>query len=121
MDEYNANSITNRKWPELTQTTDLRWQRIWEINLAEDLNQTIDLNTVEAELSNHEIWVTIKPNNKTLQVTVITDRWGWDDDLIGYSYKLLGILEDRMGEISTIQGQQRDVWPPWFWKKNQIT
>lgn len=119
MNEYTLDNLEDRNWPKLTQTTDFKWQRIWEIELTDNLDSAIDLKMVEEELSNHEIRVKINVISSKLSVFVVTDRWGWDDDLIGYSYKILGILENRLGDILTIQGQQKDIWPPWFWKKRE--
>ena len=118
MDEYNADSIVVGNWPQLSQIGDGRWQRLWELKLAKAPPTQINISQLESTLSDEEIEVTITLEDQLLKVKVTTVRWGLEDDLIGYSYKIFKYLNDNLGELSEIQGQKRNVWPPWAWEKN---
>jgi hypothetical protein len=115
MHEYNADSIIIPNFPQLSQIEDGRWQRIWEMKLVSTPTSQIDIGQLERSLSNEEIEVAIKLENQLVKVKVITIRWGLEDDLIGYSYKIFKYLNDNLGELSEIQGQKRDTWAPWRW------
>lgn len=118
MDDYNLNSLTPLDWPQLNQADNGTWIRVWDIVLVDEAISEGSITKLEEELSNEEITISVEVICKVLKITVKTLRWGWEDDLIGYSYKILKGVNDIIGEINTIQGQEREVWPPWAWEKD---
>jgi hypothetical protein len=76
------------------------------------------ISELERELSTGEAQVGIQlEGDRKVIMEVITARWGWDDDLYFYSYRLLKQIDETLGTILTIQGQPRDVWNPWLNEK----
>lgn len=117
--KWDAKSIIVHNWPKLYKNSEGHWERTWEIVLQEPVSELSSVRTLESDLKNHEKWISVKVSGDTLHVTVTTVRWGWDDDLYGYSYEILKSINDSIGEIKIIQGQKRDLWPPWLYKKEQ--
>lgn len=118
MKEYNLNSITLPKWPELVQISEERWQRTWKIKLNEPLVNNEKVTMLQNVLSNDEISVVIRSSGEEVEVVVTTLRWGWDVDLIANSYQILESINNQLCEIKTIQDQPRNIWPPWA-RKNK--
>lgn len=109
MKTYDESAIIGLKWAPLHQLEDQTWQRIWKIQLADAQAIDTDFSEIEEALSNHEISVSIAKVDDELHVKVTTLRWGWDDDLIIYSYKMLKTLIERIEGIKAIQNQDRWV------------
>ncbi|MBK8138186.1 MAG: hypothetical protein IPK52_20625 [Chloroflexi bacterium] len=112
MDEYDVNSITIPDWPPLHQLEDQSWQRTWKIQRSQQQTIDADFTQIQEELSQDGIKVSIARVGEEIHVQVTTIRWGWDDELIVYSYKLLDILNQKIVGITAIQNQQKELWIP---------
>ncbi|MBK8256730.1 MAG: hypothetical protein IPK82_29170 [Polyangiaceae bacterium] len=111
---HTVDMIVINNWPKLSQGADGWWERDWEIVLTTDQVTDDSVRVVEHELSDFEKSVKIEVDGKKVKVHVRTARWGWDHDLYTHSYNLLEAINDRMGQIDTIQGQARNLWNPWL-------
>lgn len=115
---WEPKAIVVHSWPKLEETFDGRWRRRWNIILRAPVSKSLVISKLEQELSTHENQVIIKIGEKgKVMMEVITERWGWDDDLYFYSYGLLKRVDESLGTILTIQGQKRDLWNPCLNKK----
>ena len=113
--KWEEKSIVIHNWPKLIETNDKRWKRTWAIVLKKCIKTSVLIADLERQISTHENKVTIKIEGKQkIMMEVVTERWGWEDDLYFYSYNLLKHVNDVLGEIFLIQGQERDLWDPWL-------
>lgn len=119
MHEYSADSIFIMNWPACHQTPDKKWRRIWSIELEQAPTDATLLRRAEQALSNDEVSVQITNVDKSLTMKVVTGRWCLEDDLIGYAWDILEGVNDIVGKIDTIQGQERDRWSPWQRRQKQ--
>jgi len=118
--QWNASAIVKHNWPELYQNSDGNWERVWSLKLEAPAQADVDIHSLEAQLSDHEKWVVISIDGCDVRLQITTVRWGWEDDLYFYYYKVLEHLNDSLGEIEEIQGQKRDLWPPWQWETKKL-
>ncbi len=116
---WGPKAIVVHNWPKLEETSNGRWRRRWDIVLKSPVSQPLVISELEQELSTHEnqVRIHIEEGECNVMIEVITERWGWDDDLYFYSYRLLKRINEALGTILTIQGQKRDVWNPWLHEK----
>jgi hypothetical protein len=115
---WEPKAIVVHNWPKLEETPDGTWRRRWDIVLQESVLKPLRISELERELSTGEAQVGIQlEGDRKVIMEVITARWGWDDDLYFYSYRLLKQIDETLGTILTIQGQPRDVWNPWLNEK----
>ena len=114
MNEYSADKIIVRNWPKIYQMSDKRWKRVWNIVLVCEQTDATVYREVEEYLSTDEVTIEIAWHGNNLLVSVITDRWAGDDDLIWYYDNILSGINEGIGEIETIQEQARNLWRPWF-------
>lgn len=121
MNEYDASKITWHKYPIARQAHDGNWIMIWDIVLVNEIKDKESIAKFESELSTEEITITAKVQEKNLKVIVETLRWSWEDDLIGYFKRIWEGVNDIIGEIETIQGDARDTWNPWFYRKHKTS
>lgn len=115
---WKPEDIVIHNWPALEQTEDGKWTRAWNVTLFDAPSTDASIRAVERDLSDEEKRVTINKDGRNLCVRVTTDRWGWEDDLYFYSYRMLERINDSIGTIETIQGQARDMWEPWLSRKS---
>ncbi|ETW97166.1 MAG: hypothetical protein ETSY2_45080 [Candidatus Entotheonella gemina] len=115
---WEPKAIVVHNWPKLEETLDGRWRRRWNIVLQAPVSKSLVISKLEQELSTHENQVSIQIRGDCkVMMEVITERWGWDDDLYFYSYGLFKRVDEALGTILTIQGQKRDLWNPWLNEK----
>lgn len=112
--QCSAEDIVIHNWAELIQTPDQKWRRLWDIKLKKTIPETIDFKSVSQALSHEDfqVYVEVSDGNH-VKVSVTTDRWGWEDDLYFATYRMFQEIDHIFGTIDTIQGQDRDFWPPW--------
>ena len=116
--QYNVDDIIIHNWPKLVQTTDKKWNRIWDIILKKSVVESVDLVTYSQKLSHEDFCVCVEVSDGNhLKVSVTTERWGWEDELYFATYKMFEAIDQLFGTIDTIQGQERDVWEPWLRKR----
>lgn len=116
--DWEPKAIVVHNWPKLEETLDGRWRRRWDIILQAPVSNPLVISQLEQELSTHENQVRLKiGEDRKVMMEVITERWGWDDDLYFFSYCLLKRVDEALGTILTIQGQKRDLWNPWLNEK----
>jgi hypothetical protein len=104
--------IPTLNWPMPVQRADQTWQRVWELELIDHAFDKSEISNLEAELSNKDADVHLKVSGTLLHIEVNTTRWALDDDLLLYFRKVLGVVDERIGRIATIQGHPRDLWKP---------
>ena len=116
--KYSADDIVIYNWAKLTQTSSGKWNRVWDIVLKKSVSQEFDLEAAAQSLSGDDFQVEIQiSNSNTLKISVTTQRWGWEVELMFATYRMFGELDLLFGTIDTIQGQDRDMWEPWLRKK----
>jgi hypothetical protein len=116
--KYSADNIVIHNWAKLTQTTDGKWTRTWNIVLKEKLSDSLNLGSISQTLSHEDFQVNVEiASENSLEVCVITQRWGWEDNLYFSTYKMFEELNSIVGDILTIQGQDRNLWDPWLYEK----
>ena len=116
--DWDPKAIVVHNWPTLEETLDGRWRRRWDIVLQGPISKPLAISKLEQELSTQENQVSMTiGGDRNVTMEVITERWGWDDDLYFYSYHLLKRVDETLGAILTIQGQKRDLWNPWLHEK----
>jgi hypothetical protein len=116
--QYNTDDIVIHNWAKLTQTPEGKWNRIWNIILQKNVSGELDLDTLQKKLSKEDFLIKVNiDNGNNLQISVTTERWGWEDELYFATYKMFEEIDRLFGTIDTIQGQDRDLWEPWLRKK----
>jgi hypothetical protein len=98
------------------QDGDDNWCLIWHIKTRTEIPDTVDIKSVASALSDNEKQLSIAADGNQLKVTIKSRKWSLEGDLYGYYYKAFEIINQHLGEISTIQDSSRDSWPPWVWK-----
>lgn len=115
MTKYDETHLVLLDWPRAQRTTDGGWVRMWKIHFKEVINPHISLNHLSVEYSGDDFVVSLDkhgPRDITAQVMTCR-RHGESDAVVFANYDLLKKLNDSLGTIETIQGQERDVWLPW--------
>ncbi|AFZ10526.1 hypothetical protein Osc7112_6371 (plasmid) [Oscillatoria nigro-viridis PCC 7112] len=109
--KYNVDDVVVRNWANLRQMPDGRWNRIWEITLKQAIPESINLENISKLLSHEDfdIRVVMREGNN-LAISVTTERWGWEDELIFATYRMFEEIEHLVGKIDIIQAQNRDIW-----------
>ncbi len=116
--KYSADDIIINNWAELKQTSDEKWSRIWNILLQQTIPETVDYETISDFLCHKDFSVQVNISEANhLIVTVTTERWGWDDELYFATYRMFEEIEQLLGKIYTIQGESRDKWSMWLWRR----
>lgn len=115
MTKYDTKHLVLLDWPRAQCTTDGRWIRVWKIHFKEILKPDVSMSTLAAEYSGEDFVVSLErqgPRDITAQV-ITSRRHGESDAVVFANYDLLKKLNDSLGTIETIQGQERDLWLPW--------
>jgi hypothetical protein len=119
MQYYDAERIIIHNWGDLTKNSDdKKWTRDWKIKLKIPILESTDLASVSRKLSYEGFQVDLdKDSTGDLSISVQTKEWGWEDYLYFNTYKMFEEIDYLLGTIDTIQGQARDTWYPWLWRK----
>src|SRR6476620_10005786 len=109
--KYNSDDVVIRNWANLRQMPDGRWNRKWDIKLKQAIPESINLENIYKLLSREgfDIRVVIREGNH-LEISVTTEEWGWEDELIFATYRMFEEIEQLVGKIDMIQAQSRDIW-----------
>jgi hypothetical protein len=112
-EQFNADSIKPIRWGEVSELPNGHWLTTWTIDLESvDLSQfgsVVDAATdTEAGFSPR----LTQTGPTTIAVAVETTRWGMELDYYDLTYRLLSLIDSRLGRIATIQGTPRDWWKP---------
>jgi len=109
--KYDDIEIKLTKWPELTQTPEGAWIRVWDIVFERPLSTTKNLEQISQALSYEDYHVHMEEHQPNqLVVSVVTQAWGWETKVWSATFLLFDKIEQHLGEIKTIQGQERNIW-----------
>jgi hypothetical protein len=117
--EYDSNSIKFPISPKPVQKADGSWVNTWIVLLGVELVDSTKLEEIEQKLSNKEVTVKIVVSENQITIEIHTHRWSLEDDLIFYPYKVLREINDNIGEVKTIHGQEKNLWPSAIWSSNR--
>ncbi|MEG3858892.1 hypothetical protein [Microcoleus sp. herbarium12] len=89
--KYSADDIVIHNWAKLTQTSSGKWNRVWDIVLKKSVSQEFDLGAAAQNLSGDDFQVEIQiSNSNNLKISVTTQRWGWEVEVMFATYKMFG-------------------------------
>jgi hypothetical protein len=114
MREYNAKSLVHNRWAPLKRPENGHWQRTWHFAFSDNIPPHLSLEAVSNELSENDFQVTLTQNGaKQMNATVTTIDDGWDDRFFFATYRLFERINEKIGTLQTIEGQDRGLWRPW--------
>lgn len=115
MEKYDEQSLVLVNWPRAECVADGHWLRVWYVHFKEAIAPHISLEKLSLALSEDDFCVSLIQNAPDELVVYVTTykRHGESDEVVFANYDLLEKLNVRIGAISTIQGQERDLWLPW--------
>lgn len=120
--KYSNYKIRVNKRAESEQTSDGKWNRIWDIVLKKPIAETSNLEDISIKLSHQDFDVQVKVREgKHLTVCVTNEKSYWDDEFLFATFKMFEDIERLLGTIDTIQGQKmEDRWSPYRLSKKTV-
>lgn len=112
-EQFNADSIMPIRWGEVSELPNGYWLTSWTIDL-----ETVDLSqfgSVADAATDTEAGFSprlTQAGATTIAVTVETTRWGMELDYYDLTYRLLGLIDSRLGRIRSVQRTPREWWKP---------
>ena len=115
MSSYDASSIKVGNWPKARKVNG-GWERVWRVELEESPTPASILGF--KPLSDNEgKRATVESEGPGVLLRVLTSGLEWDDEVILFNQECLKAVEVHLGTIRLVQGQEKDVWRPW-WKRS---
>ena len=108
---YTKDHIIPVKWGKLFHDESGLWRRDWSIEFVPGHKRSFPLRKFEEICSNDVATVRAAwQRNDTMLVSIISDKWGWDDEVFIFNYRLLRTVELVYGPMSMLEGQARSDW-----------
>jgi hypothetical protein len=96
-------------YPGVTSISEYQLQQLWNLEFKKQISDGIDLEEISQSLSDKQFKVDLKiENNNCLVATTVFEVYDSYSHLslpLIRSHKMLKILEEKIGEIDTINGQ----------------
>ena len=115
MKQYTEKPLVLLNWPRAQYTADGSWLRVWHVHFKDTIDPQFSMESLSTQLSGDDFGISlVQDGSHDVRVHVVTHkRHGESDEVVLANYELLVKLNEKIGTIATIQGQERDVWLPW--------
>ena len=115
MKQYTERPLVLLNWPRAQYTADGSWLRVWHVHFKDTIDPQFSMESLSTQLSGDDFGISlVQDGSHDVRVHVVTHkRHGESDEVVLANYELLVKLNEKIGTIATIQGQERDVWLPW--------
>jgi len=115
MKQYTERPLVLLNWPRAQYTADGSWLRVWHVHFKDTIDPQFSMESLSTQLSGDDFGISlVQDGSHDVRVHVVTHkRHGESDEVVLANYELLEKLNEKIGTIATIQGQERDVWLPW--------
>ena len=115
MKQYTEKPLVLLNWPRAQYTADGSWLRVWHVHFKDTIDPQFSMESLSTQLSGDDFGISlVQDGSHDVRVHVVTHkRHGESDKVVLANYELLVKLNEKIGTIATIQGQERDVWLPW--------
>ena len=115
MKQYTEKPLVLLNWPRAQYTADGSWLRVWHLHFKDAIDPQCSMESLSTQLSGDDCGISlVQDGAHDVRVYVMTHkRHGESDEVVLANYELLVKLNEKIGTIATIQGQERDVWLPW--------
>ena len=114
---YQVDRANLLPFPSYEQDSSGKWHRSWQLEFSENLGdrkslqELIDKNfTFELQMS---ITVT-EVSNYSCSVNVVSALHAANDEILAATSKLFSLIESEVGQITAIQGVERNRWRNFF-------
>jgi hypothetical protein len=115
MKQYTERPLVLLNWPRAQYTADGSWLRVWHVHFKDTIDPQFSMESLSTQMSGDDFGISlVQDGSHDVRVHVVTHkRHGESDKVVLANYELLVKLNEKIGTIATIQGQERDVWLPW--------
>jgi len=115
MQQYTEKPLVLLNWPRAQYTADGSWLRVWHLHFKDAIDPQFSMESLSDQLSGDDFGISlVQDGSHDVRVHVVTHkRHGERDEVVLANYELLVKLNEKIGSIATIQGQERDVWLSW--------
>ena len=115
MKQYTEKPLVLLNWPRAQYTADGSWLRVWHLHFKDAIDPQCSMESLSTQLSGDDFGISLVHDGAhDVRVHVVTHkRHGESDEVVLANYELLVKLNEKIGSIATIQGQERDLWLPW--------
>jgi len=115
MKQYTEKPLVLLNWPRAQYTADGSWLSVWHVHFKDTIDPQFSMESLSTQLSGDDFGISlVQDGSHDVRVHVVTHkRHGESDKVVLANYELLVKLNEKIGTIATIQGQERDVWLPW--------
>jgi hypothetical protein len=115
MKQYPEKPLVLLHWPRVQYTADGSWRRVWHLHFKDAIDPQLSMESLSSQLSEDDFGISLAQDGAhDVRVHMATHkRHGESDEVALANYEVLVKLNEKIGTIATIQGQERDVWLPW--------